>query len=371
MPAPLRVLLMSYWLEAGGTERQLAETARALDRARFDPHVACFHPEGLCADDLRAEGVPVVKFPVRSFASPSTLGAALVMRRYLRQHGIDLVHTYDVPATIFGVPAARACRVPVVISSQRAHRSLTPGIYHRLLRLTDRLADGIVVNARAIQRALILEDKVPAERIHLCYNGLRTDVFSPGLRDQPRDVARIGSLCALRPEKSLETLLEAFAQVRASFPQAELAMVGSGPALPGLEALAARLGLGPSCRFEPATRQVAERLRRMDIFVLPSRTEALSNSLMEAMACGCCAVASDVGGTPELVEDGKTGWLFRAGDVAGLRDKLCLLLSQPDLRRRCADAGASFIRENFSLQAAVRRMESIYSTLWERRRAAV
>ena len=369
MPAPLRVLLMSYCLDAGGTERQLTEMARALDRSRFEPHVGSFHPEGLRGDELQAEDVPVTQFAVRSFCSPSTLGAALAMRRYLHQHRIDLVHTYDFPTNIFGVPTARACRIPVVISSQRSYRGLMPDIYRRLLRFTDRVVDGIVVNARAIERTLITEEKVPPERLHLCYNGLQTEIFFPRPSGPVAavDVVTISSLSVLRPEKSLETLIEAFAHVRSLFPRTELVIVGGGPKLQELQALAARLGLGASCRFEPVTRQVAERLRRMDIFVLPSLSAALSNSLMEAMACGCCVVASDVGGNSELVADGKTGLLFRAGDVAHLKEKLCLLLSQPGLRHRYAEAGARFIRENFSLEASVRRMESIYSLLWERR----
>ena len=113
-----------------------------------------------------------------------------------------------------------------------------------------------------------------------------------------------------------------------------------------------------------------EHLQRMDIFVLPSHTEALSNALMEAMACGCCAVASQVGGNPELVEHGRTGLLFPPGDVAALGDRLCRLLSQPELRYRCAEAGAAFIHQHFSMQAAAGRLEGIYSLLWERRRRA-
>ena len=147
-------------------------------------------------------------------------------------------------------------------------------------------------------------------------------------------------------------------------------VVGSGPMLAELEALAARLGVAATCRFEPATSQVAERLRGFDIFVLPSLSEALSNSLMEAMACGCCAVASDVGGNPELVRHGETGLLFRAGDAAELAARLGLALRDGQLRRKLAESGARFIRESFSVETAVRRMEAIYLRLWRERRGS-
>ena len=89
---------------------------------------------------------------------------------------------------------------------------------------------------------------------------------------------------------------------------------------------------------------------------------------MEAMACGCCAVASAVGGNPELIRHGETGLLFRAGDTAELAARLGLALRDGELRRKLAESGARFIRESFSVETAVRRMEAIYLRLWEARR---
>jgi glycosyltransferase involved in cell wall biosynthesis len=358
---------MSYCLGYGGTERQLAEVASHLDRSRFEPHVGSFHPEGVRGDELCAAGIPVRKFAVRSFRSPSTLGAAWSLRRYLKEQRIDILHAFDVPATLFAVPTARACGVPAVLASQRAHRSLLGRPDHRLLRLTDRMAHGIVVNSRAVAQALLTEDGVPADRIHLCYNGIRTDIFFPPSGPRPETPVTIGVICVLRPEKLLEILLEAFAPVGRAFPCAHLLVIGSGPVLPALQSLARQLQLGSRCRFEPATGQVAERLRQIDIFVLPSRSESFSNSLMEAMACGCCAVAGNVGGNPELIQDGKTGLLFRSGDSADLAAKLTLLLAQPQLRRQYAAAGLRRIRETFSIQASAARMEEIYSQVWQAR----
>src|SRR5579871_1339596 len=133
MAQPIPVLLMTRSLGLGGSERQLTEIAKALNRASFAPHVGCFHAEGFRAEELRADGVPVVQFPVTSFVRPSVISGFAAMGRYLREHEIQLVHTFDVPLNLFGVPAARLFRVPRVLSSQRAHRALTPGIRRRLL----------------------------------------------------------------------------------------------------------------------------------------------------------------------------------------------------------------------------------------------
>ena len=146
MSEPVPILLMARELGLGGTERQLTEIARALDRRKFTPHVGCLHAEGLRGAELEAAGVPIVRFPVQSLYRPSTLSAARGMGRYLKLHRIQLVHTFDVPMNLFGVPVARVYHTPVVLSSQRAFRDLTPGIHRRLLRVTDRLVHGVVVN---------------------------------------------------------------------------------------------------------------------------------------------------------------------------------------------------------------------------------
>ncbi len=360
---PVPVLLMARELNLGGTERQLAEIARSLDRTAFEPHVGCFLPEGLRGAELRNAGVPVVRFPVDSFLSPSALGGARMLGAYVRRHGIRVAHAFDVPMNLFGVPAARLYGVPRVVASQRAHRDLTPGLRRHLLRVTDRVADAVVVNCLSVRRELIEEDRVPPSRVHVCYNGVDTGVFRPCPAASDGAELTIGIICALRPEKDLPTLVRAFATVRGEGASARLAIVGDGPVRSELEGLACELGLGGSCAFEPATDRVAERLRGIDIFVLPSRSEALSNSLMEAMACGCAVVASRVGGNSELVTEGETGLLFDAGDVAGLAAALRTLIRRPEVRLRLGAAAAERMRREFSLAASAHRMGEIYTAL--------
>src|SRR6202050_2930020 len=311
MPAPTPVLLMVRELNLGGSERQMAEIAKALDRSQFDPRAGCFRPAGLRGEELRAAGVPIVRFPVPSLAS---VKGALRIAAYIREQGIRLVHSFDTPTNLYGVPAARMAGSSLVLSSQRADRRLMPPLYRHGLRVTDHLVDGIVVNCEFVRRHLLDDERVPAGLIHLCYNGIDTDAFSPVRGPRPeglRDASLVvGVVCALRPEKALETLLDAFAAVRDIEPVMKLAVVGSGPCLADLQERAAALGISRHCVFEPATPRVADWLRGIDIFVLPSVSEALSNSLMEAMACGCSVAASRVGGNPELVAHGETGMVF-------------------------------------------------------------
>jgi len=362
-PAP--VLLMAWRLGIGGSERQCTAIASGLDRNLFEPHVGCFQ-EGFRADELRAQGVPVLRLPVTSFRNFSVVTGARRLGEYIREHQIRLVHTFDWPLNVYGVPVARMYRAPVVLSSQRAYRGLTPPVGRHLLRLTDRLVDGVVVNCQALRRHLIEDERVPARLVRLCYNGIDTETFRPCATPRPDGAGpAIGVVCALRPEKDLGTLLRAFAGVRKTYSGAKLLIVGGGPSLEGLQAQSRELGLGQSCRFEPANSDVVPWMHAIDIFVLPSLSEALSNSIMEAMACGCCVVASDVGGAPEIVIPHKTGLLFRKGDARDLEAKLLELIEKPALRRRMAAESARRMAERFSLASAAERMGGIYRSFLE------
>jgi glycosyltransferase involved in cell wall biosynthesis len=354
------VLLLARELDLGGSERQMTEIAKTLDRSRFTPHVGCFRPQGIRYAELVARGVPIVHFPVNSFASFRAVSQAGKLRSYIRRHGIRLVHTFDYPLTLFAVPVARSVTSAVAVSSQRSHRALIPGKYRRLVRMTDHMAHAIVVNCEFVRDHLVQEEGVPAGRIRLCYNGVDLEEFQP--QRAAREGLAIGVVCALRPEKDLGTLIEAFARMRR--PGLSLLIVGSGSMLGELRGLADARGLAGDCTFVPATGQVTEWLRAIDIFVLPSRSEALSNSLLEAMACGCCPVASRVGGNTELVRHGENGMLFEAGDAGQLRQVLETLVELPLLRQQLA-ARARCTAERFSMAGSTRRMEEIYTELIE------
>ena len=352
------VLLMARELHIGGSERQMTETAKALDRSIFEPHVGCFRPAGMRGDELRDAGVPVVQFPVYSYMSRGAVTGARAIARYVRSHGIRIVHTWDYPLNVYAIPIARMFTKAVAMSSQRSHRELIPPLYHRLTRLSDRFAHAVVVNCEYLRRHLTRDERVPAKKIQVCYNGIDLDGFRR-IATPPRPLT-IGVVCALRPEKDLRTLIGAFARVHKTSPEVKLVIVGSGNQLAILEQYAREAGVAADCHFEPATPEVPKWLSAIDIFVLPSRSEALSNSLMEAMACGCTVIASNIGGNPELVRDGDTGLLFQAGDPIALAAAIRKLIDNPALRQELAARGEAFIRSSFSVAAAAQRMGDIY-----------
>ncbi len=363
MKAPIPVLLMTYDLRVGGTERQLTEVALHLDRRNFTPHVACIHLQGARYAELQRAGIPLTEFSFPSFGSPKAPFAAFRLAAYLRRHRIRIVHAFDVPANIFAVPVAAFSRIPVVLSSQRAFRELTPGLYHHLLRVTDLLVDATVVNSDNLRRHLIAQDQISPSRLILCYNSVDVTHFDPGPAVEnilPGASPVIGCTSMMRPEKGVGTLIEAFAALSRTLPSAGLLLVGGGPLQHDLEAVAVRLGIRDRCHFAGPVSNVVPWLRRMDIFVLPSLSEAFSNSLLEAMAVGCACVASGAGGNPEIVQSEKTGYLFPPGDSAGLLSRLELLIGDSAHRASISVAGRAFVRAEFSREKSISVIEKLY-----------
>ena len=355
------VLMMARELHIGGTERQMTETAIALDRGRLEPHVGCLRPGGMRAGELQQAGVPVVEFPVSSLRSAAAISQAGALARYVREHGIRIVHTWDYPLNVYAIPIASLRTKAIAVASQRGHMDLVPRGYRAFNRFALQRARAVVVNCEFLRRHLIDDVHIAEAKIHICRNGIDLDRFRRAA-SEPHPLT-IGTVCALRPEKDVKTLIGAFARVRKNAPDLRLVIVGSGEELAILQQYAREAAASEAVHFEPTTPQVAEWLSRMDIFVLPSLNEAFSNALMEAMACGCCPVASQVGGNPELVRPNETGLLFRPGDPESLATVLRTLITQADLRRDLAARAEAFVRTNLSIRAASDRMAEIYESL--------
>ena len=369
---PIPILLTVRELDLGGIERDVTQIALKIDRSRFEPHVASYRAEGLRFEELSEAGVPILHLPLTSLKSPTAVSVAMRIRRYIREHGIRLVHAYDSSA-VFVVPIARALRVPAVLSSTLGNRNLLDPRTRRQVRWTDKIVDSIVVNCEAMRRHMIDDEHVGSDRIELCFNGVDTTHFypAPALKPAPIKDASfvIGAVCVLRPEKALDLLQDAFARVRHLKLGMKLVIVGSGPELLKLEANSCRLGLQDDCEFVPATRSVPQFLRSIDTYVSCSRSEAFSNTILEAMACGCSLVASRVGGTPELLGNDERGLLFQPGDAGDLAAKLTAFIANEQLRREFGTRAAEFARRKLSIEIAAGRMAEIYEILLHRKAA--
>jgi len=369
---PIPVLLMVRELGIGGCERDLTKVATGLDRSRFQPYVGCFLAQGLRTAELFAHNIPIVNFDVPSFASLTAVKSAMQLGGFIQSNGIQVVHAFDAPTDMFAIPVARLYRTPAVISSELSYRHLIAGSAHRfLLQLSEKFAHKVVVNSAAVKTDLIEHAKVSATKIVLSHNGVDLSAFPshPRLRKVFADASVIvGAVCALRPEKRLDLLLDAFARVKSRTDRLRLLIVGSGPMLESLQQQAAALNLDSSCRFEPSKTDVAEWLRTIDVFVMSSQSESFPNALLEAMASGCCVLGSRVGGVPELISPEHNGLLFESRSVDDLAAKLSRVIDDEELRQRFAEQATRTAREDFPIEAAVTRLQNLYLNLLRRPR---
>jgi glycosyltransferase involved in cell wall biosynthesis len=285
----------------------------------------------------------------------------LKLARFLRAHRIRLVHTFDFYSNMLGVPAARLARVPVVIASQRDLGNLRPPLQRRLHNVALRLAHYVVVNAQAAAESLETAGIVAPARIVVIPGGVDCTRFS-GTPDGNRSSGRIviGTVAILRPEKGLVDFVRAAGHVVERFPEARFLIWGAGPLRAHLERLVRDLGLSGAVELAGATLEPETALRELDIFVLPSLSEACSNALLEAMATGRAVVATRVGGNPALVEDQVTGLLVPPGDPAALAKAIIRLIEEPALAAGLAARAQQRVRTEFGIDRMLARFQALY-----------
>lgn len=339
----------------GGTQRQMIALLERLDRRQFRVYPVCFHDSGAWFDRVAGFDEPVAVFPIHGFRRPATARQLVTFARWCRANTIALLHTWDVYSNIFGLPAGALASVPVRIGSRRG---LIEGpALQRLQRYAYSAAHRVVANSLAAA-ARLRDEGVPADKIEVIYNGIELASFVPRRHSaRPR---RIVTVACLREEKRLDLLIAAAPTILAKYPDAEFWIVGDGSCRDQLATLARDTGVFPRFRFLGHREDVPALLSQADVFVLPSRSEAFPNAVTEAMAAGLPVVATAVGGIPELVSHGETGWLVSTGDAMAVAHALLNLLDDPARAAEFGQAGRRRIEDTYSFDRMVDAFSSLY-----------
>jgi glycosyltransferase involved in cell wall biosynthesis len=353
MPLPIAIVMPSF--DPGGTERQMIELIRGLDRERWQVHVACFRRRGAWLQRV-TEAASVVDFPVRSFRHPNTIGQVKAFARWCSALGIAVVHTTDLPSNIFGLPAAALAGVPARIGNRREVNPGRTAAALALQRAAYACAHRVVANCDAAAARLRVEG-VPSRKISVIPNGV---VLPASEAHERRPVRRVVVVANLRAEKGHDVLLRAAALVVQRFPDARFDLVGDGPERSSLEALSHALGLRRAVTFLGHREDVTARLAAADLFVLPSRSEAFPNAVLEAMAAGLPIVASGVGGVLEVIRQDETGLVVPAGDHAALAAAICRVMSAPSLARSLARSARAEVTSSYSFGRMIGEFENVY-----------
>jgi glycosyltransferase involved in cell wall biosynthesis len=356
----------------GGAERQLAAIAPLLKMYGFDVHIITRCYPGLPPFE-RFNGIPVYRLRApgpKAAASLIFTMEAIKLLGKLRPH---LIHSFSLLSpTTAAVTAKRLFGTPVVV------KVVGLGDIARMERKTlgkyrtgqfRRYVDTFVAVSHQIDEELA-KLGVPLERRLFLPNGVDTERFAPispeeksglrkslGLPDGPIAVY-VGRLT---PGKNVNLLLSAWPQVRRAHPRAMLIIIGTG----GEEA-ALRNAAGAGVQFTGNVENVLPYLQAADLFVLPSASEGLSNALLEALSTGLPVVATAIGGSIDVIEHGKNGWLVRAGDLNELREAIVMLLNNKNARASLAASARQHILERYGLQAVASRHSDLYLSLLER-----
>jgi glycosyltransferase involved in cell wall biosynthesis len=351
--------------EPGGTERQMIELVRRLDPSRWTVHLACFHARGGWFNRAAEAAASVEEFPVSSFRSPDVVRHLLSFARWCRARDIAIVHTAELYANIFGLPGAALARVPVRIGNRREINPDKTTAQIALQRAAYACAHRVVANSRAAADRLRAE-RVSAAKIAIIPNGLSSDRFPARPRDG-RPLRKVIVVANLRQEKGHDVLIDAAGDVLRRFPEATFEIVGAGPELEALLARVELRGLRHAFSFLGHRDDVPARLAGADIFVLPSRSEAFPNAVLEAMAAGLPIVASGVGGILEIVDHGRTGLLAPAGDARAFGDRIIALMADPALGAALGDAARVEAGTRYGFDRMVASFDALYQSELVRR----
>jgi glycosyltransferase involved in cell wall biosynthesis len=321
--------------------------------------VACFHRRGALESLVAGQVTSIATFPVRGFGRPASLQQWFSFARWCRRINARIVHTCELYSNMFGLPAAALAGVDVRVGNRR--ELATPDKSRGQLacqRVAYATAHVVVANSTAAA-AQLRREGVPAGKIRTIANGVDCATFAPA-RMPGRPIRRVVTVANLRPEKGHDTLISAAALVIGQRPDTEFLVVGGGPLDASLRREVERRGLGSRVQFLGERSDVPALLASSDLFVLPSRSEASPNGVLEAMAAGLPVVASRVGGVPELIESGVNGLLVAPDRPAELAAAVLDLIARPQVAGALGVAAREKAERQFSFDRMVSGFEHLY-----------
>jgi len=353
-----RLLVLVTDLALGGTPRSVESLVLGLDRTRFDVEVVTLLAPSPITENITANGIPCEALDLRGKLDFFRL---IPLIGKIRRGRYDLVHTWLFHANLVG-RALRPFGRFALLASERGVELTKSRMRVLLDRLTHRASDLVVVNAQAIRDVLAKREKIPRERVRVIENGVDLERFAPAVTPPPGP-PRLICVARLDPIKAHLDLIGIMPRLFERVPGISLDLVGEGPMRELLEDAVKKLGISPQVRFLGARTDVPRLLAEAHLFVLPSRSEGMPGSVLEAMATGLPVVASRVGGVGDVVVDGQTGRLVPPSDPKALEEAIASVLVDSDLARSMGRAGLARIHEKFTRAAFIHAHEALYDEI--------
>ncbi len=358
-----------------GTQRQLLETIRRLDPARYTPLLIClWHSPWMSRHNLPCD-TEVLGY--RGFMKINILSVIGSLRNIVRNYDIDIVQSFFEDSRIFAFLSLRFLSpTPVLLASRRdigldKKRPWYHHIYRLLYPIVNKYYDGVLTNSKQVAAFVIQKENVPKDKVKVIYNGIQVD---HGQEQVPAELVdnsgsvRIGIVASLTPVKRVDIFMEAVAGLLRENPQTEIHgyIIGDGVLRKDLEFLCAKLSLQNHITFTGAVDNVPAYLKHLDIGVNCSEREGLSNAVLEYMAYGLPVIATDVGGNTELIDENR-GNLVEVGNTEQMIRSLYHLINDKDLRITLGGNSREYVMQNFSWEKSMAELDSYYESFMEKR----
>jgi glycosyltransferase involved in cell wall biosynthesis len=370
-----RVLHLINNFEIGGTERQAVELLRRLDMDRYDLRLAAVRHKGPLYSAISTRFPEVTEFPLTSFYNANAFRQFRRLRSWMVREEVDILHAHDFYAGVLGVIAAQGTGVKT-IASQRHLRPSDRHVHICAERLINRLAHRVLVNSEAIRTQILMTRNVSPDKIVLIKNALRLPEQVPAL-DAAHDrlclelglktnVMIVGMVAKLRPEKGHCFFIDAARRIAHSIDDIHFVLVGDGPLRHEIELQAKQSGIGDRVHLLGDRLDAAGLCAGFDVAVLASLREGFPNVILEAMGAGVPVVATAVGGVPEMIQHGTTGYLVPPADAEALAQQIAFALQDRTGRWSIAERGRRFVIDSFGAKKMVQAVQGLYDELMER-----
>lgn len=352
-------------LECGGLEKVVISFANRLDKKRFNNTICCLDSIGELAEEVN-EGIKVILAgrKVKRFDYSLIFKLAQIFKK----EKVGLVHTHNMGPLIYGTLAARLAGVPIVINTRhgRANKKCNRVIWG--------MNDAIITISEDARREILKWNHINEEKVRVIYNGIEINKFHFSNKqcsvieirkelNLQKDTYIIGIVARLAIEKDHKTLIKAFRNIVNSNINAELVIVGGGSCERDLKNIAKKENIMGRVKFLGFRDNIPKILTIFDVFVLSSVMEGISITLLEAMAAGKPVVATNVGGNPEVIVDGVTGFLVPPKKPDEMALSIIKILQESKLAKKMVDAGRKRVEEKFSLDRMVNEYMGIYKEI--------
>ncbi len=373
----IRITYLIDSIGAGGAQTHVLNVLKNIDHQRFAVSCVCVRMPGSRFDELESLPVETLVLNLENLVSLKRTWRALrQLSAFIRAQDTQILHAYLFnPSLLAGLYRFLHPFGPLLVTSRRDVGYWHKPWHWRAYRLLNLLTRRVIAVTNDVRNTSMRMEKIRPARITTIYNGVDTDFYQTNATLRAESRARwgladehlvIGILAILRPEKRHDIFIQAAAKLADRFPHARFMVVGGNSDEDWESRIRAQvdeLGLAERVIFTGKLANSRPALAAFDISVLCSDTEGMSNTLLESIAMGVPAVATRVGGNPEVIEDGVSGVLFPAGDADRLAEELGRLLDDAELRQRYARAARERALKVFSIRAMLDAMQETYVSL--------